>query len=73
MLDGFDTVEEHAKRLDRSVRTIYRMINRPNGLPYTKRGREYLLKPEWTQAWYEAGKTQRNPSQTRRGRRGVGG
>jgi excisionase family DNA binding protein len=68
-VEGFDTVEEHAARCGRSARTIYRWLHQPNGLPHTKHGAVYLLKPEWTREWLEKGKTQHNPTPQRRGRR----
>jgi hypothetical protein len=68
-IDGFDTVEEHAARYSRSVRSIYRWIHQPNGLPHTKHGAIYLLKPEWTREWLEQGKRQNNPVPEQRPRR----
>jgi excisionase family DNA binding protein len=69
-IEGFDTVEEHAERYDRSPRTIYRWLHQPNGLPHTRHGSLYLLKPEWTREWLEQGKTQNNPIPPQRRGRG---
>jgi hypothetical protein len=69
-IEGFDTVKEHAERCDRSEATIRRWIHQPNGVPHTRHGAHYLLKPEWTREWLEQGKTQNNPApQQQRGRR----
>jgi hypothetical protein len=61
MLEGFDTLAEHAEKLDKSTRTLQRWISQPDGLPHTRRGRELLFKEEWTRDWLERGKVQRNP------------
>jgi hypothetical protein len=65
MLEDFDTLAEHAKKLGKSKRTLQRWASQPNGLPRCKRGRELLFREDWTRAWFEQGKIQRNPTKTR--------
>jgi hypothetical protein len=69
ILEDYETEAEHAKRFDVDVRTLRRWRNLPNGLPYTKAGCTVLYRLDWTEHWLESHKTQRNPEQSRRGRR----
>jgi hypothetical protein len=61
MLEGFETIDEHAATCRRSRRTLERWVTEPDGLPHTRLGRQLLFKVEWTTAWLESRRQQRNP------------
>ena len=69
IFDEFDEREEHAAKFNVTPRTIDRWRSEPDRLPCTFAGRTPLFKDEWTKAWLEARKRQRNPAPRRRGRR----
>jgi hypothetical protein len=63
----YDTKQEHAAFLNTTVRSIDNWRNQPNGLPFTTKGRTPLFHREWTLAWLETRRQQKN-STKRRGR-----
>jgi hypothetical protein len=65
----FDTEAEHAAWIGKDARTLRRLRQLPDGLPYTTAGRTILYKREWTLAWLEARKTVNNPTPPARARR----
>jgi hypothetical protein len=68
-LGHFESKAAHAAWLDRTERTLDNWRNEPNGLPYTCAGRAPLFCREWTLAWLESRRRQKNPaSDKRRGR-----
>ena len=71
VLGDFETEDEHARWLgDKNPRTLRRLRNQPDGLPYTTAGQMILYKREWTLAWLESRRTVKNPARPlARGRR----
>ena len=63
----FYTLREFAAKRKRSTRTILRWCDEPDGLEYTKAGRERLFTDEWWLDYLNRRKRQDNPVR-RRGR-----
>jgi hypothetical protein len=65
-LGNFESKAAHAAWLGRSERTIDNWRNQPDGLPYTKGGREPLFCREWTLEWLKSRRRQNNPDTKRK-------
>lgn len=69
LLAGFVPGDQLAGALGKSERTIDRLVNQPDGLPYVKVGRTRLFNIDSVRDWLIARETQRNPKDApRRGR-----
>jgi hypothetical protein len=73
--EGFESKSDHAKWFGKLVagrpfseRTIDRLTDEPDGLPYTRASRWKLFCREWSLEWLANRRKQRNPT-SRPGRR----
>lgn len=60
LLEGYLTKVELAAELGRCPRTIERLMNQPDGIPYVKVGNATLFKEDSVMAWLAAREQQRN-------------
>lgn len=68
LLTGYLTKAELAAALGRSERTIARLMNQPNGLPFVAVGRTFLFNIDRVREWLATRETQRCPAGGRRRR-----
>jgi hypothetical protein len=61
ILEDFVDVPEFAAQLKRHVRTVRRMMNMPNGLPYTRFGDKILIHIPTAREWLLSGIKRPNP------------
>ena len=66
MLEGFEDKRQHADALGVSTRTIDRYLDKTPGLPHMRLAGRLYFKREWTAAWLESQRVQRNVSPPRR-------
>jgi hypothetical protein len=61
ILEGYLAIDAIAENLKCTPRTIYRLMNEPDGLPFVKIGGRNYFHIETVRAWVFAHRQQRNP------------
>jgi hypothetical protein len=66
VMEDLVSVAEMAADLKKNPATLVRWMNRPNGLPYVRIGRQRFLHVPTTREWLLAGVHKPNPTERRR-------